>query len=342
MIRATAGQVIGAELVNATTGGAFVGTVTVYVTLDGAGQTLGQVGSGLCQAEGNGYYTYQPSKAETDGALIGFTFTGTGAVPTTVQVSTTMVTPAVPAGTLVRDLIRDALLEIGVLYPEQTLSPAQGALGLLRLQSMIDASGADQLTLSKQLQTPFTLPGGTSTVTVGPGGTVNITRPVWVNALSYVIPGSSPAIEVPIGLMDEDTYAGLTIKSLPSALPTLAFYQTNLSDNLGTLFFWPQVTQTVQIMLYTPQQVDLPVSLNTVIQGPPGYHDWFLYELALRLVNPMGVAMPPLLGQLASRAYDVMLKPNVSPGLIGLDAAVTSFGGGGGFNVLTGTYTGSH
>ena len=143
------------------------------------GRRSGSVGSGICHAEGNGYYTYQPSKAETDGALIGFTFTGTGTVPTTVQVSTTMVTPAVPAGTLVRDLIRDALLEIGVLYPEQTLSAAQGALGLLRLQSMIDAWGADQLTLSKQLQTPFTLPGGTSSVTVGPGGTVNITRPVW-------------------------------------------------------------------------------------------------------------------------------------------------------------------
>ena len=55
----------------------------------------------------------------------------------------------------------------------------------------------------------------------------------------------------------------------------------------------------------------------------------------------MGVMLPPTLTLMASRAYDVMLKPNVSPGLIGLDAAVTTRGGGG-YNVLADTYTGSH
>jgi hypothetical protein len=59
--------------------------VTVYVTIDAATQSIGTVGSGAATHEGNGYHTYNPSQAETNGTLIAFTFVGTGAVPATVQ-----------------------------------------------------------------------------------------------------------------------------------------------------------------------------------------------------------------------------------------------------------------
>lgn len=82
-------QIIGAQMVNATTGAAFTGAVTIYVTGDGGTQAVGSVGSGACTHEGNGFHTYVPAQAETNYDHIGFTFTGTGAVPATVQVYTT-------------------------------------------------------------------------------------------------------------------------------------------------------------------------------------------------------------------------------------------------------------
>jgi hypothetical protein len=82
-----AGQKIGAQLVSATDGEAFTSAVTIYVTKDAGTQAIGTVGSGVCTHEGNGYHTYSPSQAETDGDLIAFTFIGTGAVPVTVQVA---------------------------------------------------------------------------------------------------------------------------------------------------------------------------------------------------------------------------------------------------------------
>ena len=85
MLKNTAGQVIGAQMVNATTGAAFTGSVTVYVTGDGGTQAVGSVGSGACAHEGNGYHTYAPAQAETNYNLIAFTFVGSGAVPATVQ-----------------------------------------------------------------------------------------------------------------------------------------------------------------------------------------------------------------------------------------------------------------
>jgi hypothetical protein len=89
MVKNTAGQKIGAQMVSATDGSAFTGAVTVAVTVDAGTQATGSVGSGACAHEGNGYHTYAPAQAETNGTLIAFTFTGTGAVPATVQVFTT-------------------------------------------------------------------------------------------------------------------------------------------------------------------------------------------------------------------------------------------------------------
>lgn len=83
-----ASQTIGAQMVSATDGSAFTGSVTVYVTKDGGTQAVGSVGSGACTHEGNGYHSYSPAQAETNADHIAWTFIGSGAVPATVQVYT--------------------------------------------------------------------------------------------------------------------------------------------------------------------------------------------------------------------------------------------------------------
>lgn len=88
MKKNVAGQKIGCQMVNATDGSAFTGSVTVYVTGDAGTQAAGSVGSGACTHEGNGYHTYAPAQAETNYDLVAFTFVGTGAIPATVQVYT--------------------------------------------------------------------------------------------------------------------------------------------------------------------------------------------------------------------------------------------------------------
>jgi hypothetical protein len=89
MKKNTSGQIIGAQIIDASDGSNFSGSVTVYVTIDGGTQAIGTVGSGVCTNEGNGFYSYAPSQAETNGNHIAFTFVGTGAVGATVQVYTT-------------------------------------------------------------------------------------------------------------------------------------------------------------------------------------------------------------------------------------------------------------
>jgi len=81
-----ASQSIGAEMITASDGTAFTGAVSVLVTIDNGTQTAG--GGTAPAHEGNGYHSYTPTQAETNGDHIAFTFTGTGAIPATIQVYT--------------------------------------------------------------------------------------------------------------------------------------------------------------------------------------------------------------------------------------------------------------
>lgn len=86
MKKNVASQVVGAQMVSATDGSAFTGSVTVSVTGNGGTQATGSVGSGACTHEGNGFHSYAPAQAETNYDHVAFTFTGTGAIPVTVQI----------------------------------------------------------------------------------------------------------------------------------------------------------------------------------------------------------------------------------------------------------------
>lgn len=109
MKKNTAGQVIGAQMTNATNGSNFTGAVTVKVTGDAGTQNPGAVGGGACTHEGSGYHTYAPSQAETNFDLIAFTFEGSGAISATVQVYTD--TAATPAD------VENEIVSYGALQP---------------------------------------------------------------------------------------------------------------------------------------------------------------------------------------------------------------------------------
>jgi hypothetical protein len=87
MKKNTAGQVVGVQMITAADGSGFGDAVTVVVTIDGGTQSASG-GTGPTH-EGTGFHSYLPTQAETNGDHVAFTFTGTGAIPVTVQVYTT-------------------------------------------------------------------------------------------------------------------------------------------------------------------------------------------------------------------------------------------------------------
>lgn len=240
----------------------------------------------------------------------------------------------------VRDFCTDALTEIGVYAQGETPTAADMALAFGRAKFMVSAWLADRLALSVQSRTSITWPSSTSTQTIGPSGAdITAVRPVWVETLNYVIPGTSPEVEVQIGPMDNDSYAAESIKALTSALPISFFYQTSATSLLGELFLWPQPTQQLTLYLYYPQGMAVPVTLADILVGSQGFEEAFLYQLAERLLTPFGVGDEKVIGrvmQMSRDAFARMKRPNTQPGLLGVDAALVPTNGAA-YNILSDT-----
>lgn len=144
MKKNAASQAVGVQMITAADGTAFTGSVTVSVTGDAGTQATGSVGAGACTHEGNGYHTYAPAQAETNYDLIAFTFTGTGAIPVTVQIytrpTTGLLAPAVADRTI--NLNASGHVERVVLVDATTVNTDMRGTDNAALAVSLDAFGS--------------------------------------------------------------------------------------------------------------------------------------------------------------------------------------------------------
>jgi hypothetical protein len=146
MKKNVSGQKIGAQMIDAATGAAFTSSVTVYVTGDAGTQAAGSVSSGACTHEGNGYHTYAPAQAETNYDLVAFTFTGTGAVPQTVQVYTSF--PQTVAAPAAADIV-DALYQSATSGTNEATAPKKGFYAAIAKLTHAASSSGGTLTVKR-------------------------------------------------------------------------------------------------------------------------------------------------------------------------------------------------
>ena len=240
-----------------------------------------------------------------------------------------------------RAILTDALLEIGIGAEGEVVGPESMQIALRYFQRQLNAWQADTLSLAVSNRVTYTLPSGTASSTIGPTGNIVTQRPVFVNQINYLVPGSTPPVEVPMGPMNDQQFQNLSIKSLSSSLPTEYYYQTSMTGENGTITWWPVVTQNVDLALYLQAGVTEPTTLDTVITVPPAYTDAFHYDLAYRLCGPFARPMPEQLPGLRTQALMTMKRPNLDPGLLSVDPALVPGISGGAYNVLSDTSTGS-
>lgn len=350
MIRNTAGQVIGAQMVSATTGGAYVGTVTAYVTIDGGTQAIGTVGSGICTAEGNGYFTYTPSAAETNGALIAFTYIGSGAIPVTVQVATVTASqslaiqlgtnPQVAALTAV-SLITRALKTIGVLAAGDTPGGYMITDSFLDLNEMMGSLAIQPQTIGVIAREEFALVAGqggpSNPYTIGPGGNFNTSRPADLDGAGILLGGTPPLIEVPRAIYTDDAYEAVAIKELQSSIFTGVYYNQTFSAGLGEINLWPVPnTATNSLVLYRSQQLETFSSLTATYYVANGYAEMLRYQLAVRLAIVFQKPISSDVKEMATVTLANVKHSNYKLSDLPTDPALTS-NLRGGYNILTGS-----
>lgn len=327
--RGEAGRVIGAQLVNASTGLAFGGAVTAYITGDGGTQAIGSVSAGICTAKGNGYYTYLPTATETDYELIAFTFSGTSAIPATVQVATV---PVITSGSLsgysANDVVTRALRLLGVIDATATPSAEDMQAGFDALNDMVDNWSTQRQTIYKITRNVFSLTAGTAVYTLGTGGTWNIARPAWIDRVS-VIPtnsgsGNTGPLEIPIGFaLSVQAFQQLQMKTATSSYPRAIYWDRDWSAGLSTVQVYPVPTSsTSAIVLYAPTAVTKFADFSTLYTFPPGYVKAIRYNLAVELAPEFGIEVPDGVRRIAVESLADIKRANFAPVEAHFDAAL--------------------
>lgn len=236
------------------------------------------------------------------------------------------------------DVIKAAMLEIGVLAAGENPSNEESSWVLQKLQRLIDRYNARLPMIWNVNFTQFTPPANKQPITIGPGGAadLNVTlRPPEIMSASLILPGN-PAVEIPINIRDDKWWADNRIKGLTSVYPTSLYYSPD--SPLGNIYLWPIPTAVNNIRLQMRTVIAQLANYAATFAMPPGYWDAIVYPLAVSLCPSFERTATPELVQLSREAIKAIQSNNMtSPRSKNDVPTVSSSQGHTDFNFLTGS-----
>jgi len=207
-----------------------------------------------------------------------------------------------------RELIKGACKLFGGLAQGEVPTADEENDAFAILNQMIDEWATQPWNSYTITRVTFTWPAATQTVTIGVTGTVNQYRPERIVKAGYMIP-SSPTVEVLIPVLRWEQYAGLTIKTLTSTVPTCLYYEP--TSSLGTLYLWPVPTGAVTAVLYLEQPLAQFADLTTETIFPPAYANALKYNLSVLLAPEWGMNLPNGIERYASLYLGRLKRANI-------------------------------
>lgn len=222
----------------------------------------------------------------------------------------------------VLNICEDAAQEIGVYQPGETLSDTDSAKFLNLLRRLLNYWNADRRAVYATKFQTFTLVPNLTPHTIGPTGAwVTTQRPVSVDGATLVLTPSTPPVNTPIKLRDNQWWLSLTVPTLTSTYPTDLYYQPDWPD--GKLFFWPVPTFAYDVTLMTRVVLDDTLTLTDTFSLPPGYQQAVTLSLAEVAQRPYSRPSDPVLLRDASLARMVVFGNNDQiPNLTTLDTGM--------------------
>jgi hypothetical protein len=166
-------------------------------------------------------------------------------------------------------------------------SPDQLSDALLQAQLMIDQAQIRRPLIYSIRFTQYVL-GASKIYTLGPGGTLVSTsgtsiRPVRIEAARLMLSTTGTPIHLKIHDGTYDEFANLTVQDIPGALPK--FLYCDYANPVANIYLIPQDRGGDTLELYDWQSFPNLQTVNDLISLPPGYQDWFVNKLAIRLAS---------------------------------------------------------
>lgn len=223
--------------------------------------------------------------------------------------------------TTVRYLITDALIELGVQDPSESMDAAKATAALRALNRMVSAWNTEELMVYTVDRSVFNLVAGKQSYTIGVGGdfvTTNPVRPAQIDMASILVTTGSN--EIPIEILNDEQWREIVVKNTSGSYPLQMWSNGNYP--LNTLYFWPIPSAVYQVVLYLWGQTSEFSSINQTVALPQGYEDALVSNLAVRLAPSYGMQASPSTVELARVSKARIKNLNWEPTYRKVDSAL--------------------
>jgi hypothetical protein len=187
-----------------------------------------------------------------------------------------------------QQVITNALVVLGVLFPGQSPSASISNDAFTRLNNMLASWSIERLMVYGILTSVYDLVSGTNAYTIGTGATFNGARPNSIVRANIITPSLS--LRSPLKLVDVDEWSQIFDQSAMSTVPTVLYDDYEYPNS--TLKFWPTPnSSSTTVELFTWQALESFVTLADSFDMPSGYEQAITYNLAEVLAMVYGRSM---------------------------------------------------
>lgn len=215
-----------------------------------------------------------------------------------------------------REVILDALVEIGAYNPNDPLDAADLQQGVRRLNRIVDSWAARKIFAYNVDFSLYTLTPNHSPYLIGPGLTspdfaAPAGRPTRIESANLVLTGSSPAVDLPLNIRDNEWWANQSVKTLTSTIPTDLYYSPAFPN--GQIILWPIATAANGLRLETWVELgQVPANVGATFAAAPGYELAAVLTLAEQSAAAYGKPLSPDLIRRAAAARAALQSNNAA------------------------------
>lgn len=233
--------------------------------------------------------------------------------------------------TTLRELITSSYRLLNIIQAGQAPTADDMDIGRQALNVLIDSWSADRLAIYSISPYYFYMQGGQKDYTLGPGGDWNIERPMQIEQATvtlsgnltldpltglYSLSGTGSTLDLPITMMNDEQYAAMSVKFIPSTFPVGLYDNGNYP--LRTISLWPVPQQNNIITLWLWQPLANVEDLNATVSFPPGYERALKFNLAVEVAAEFGKELPGQIGTIARESYGKIKRINAQhPVIVG-------------------------
>lgn len=213
----------------------------------------------------------------------------------------------------VSTVILRAMRMVGEKPRGGTLDSNEQTECLAEFNSFVEALNNEKLMCYSVTQVSTALTASTLSYTIGPGGDINVTRPIALRDPCWV--RDSSGYDYPLTIINIERYGRLVDKSSGAAIPTAIYYDGGYSaTSTATLTLYPPPSASLTLFIHSVTQMQTFASLTTEILFPPGYRLMFESNFAIHLA----AGQTPISAETAkiARESKAVIKAQNAPALI--------------------------